>query len=874
MVDEVIHGDCIKEMQSMEEHSIDSIVTDSPYGLTFLNRNWDKFSSMGFLRFSYKWSKEALRIQKPGAYLVNCSAPKKYHLMACGVELAGFNIKDCIFWCYGSGWSKNLDISKAIDSLLGHEREIIGKRYRHGGGKDTQYMGMTQDPEVIITKPSSKEAQQWDGWGTGLTPAHEDIILAQKPYERTYANNILKWGVGALNIDGCRIGYNPQKETDSRIYDQSKNITRGTHKNATLKYAPDGNDYPMYNSQKGRWPSNLILFHHPDCKLIGTKDVGSGHPKHNQEIKRKGMRPNSASFNSQNSGFDVNKGQSLGNYGVETINAYECHPECPIRMIDQQSGFTKTRPDLNYKWNKTNCDGNTFKNRGTYIPRDDKGGASRFFYNAKAYVKERNAGCEGLFWEIRGDKFIQISKDVYQSLPEKNRAEGNPISTLKPINLMRYLVRLVTPPGGTVLDPFGGCYDDKTEILTNKGWKLFQDLTIEDKVASLKKGTKELIYINPLEIQKYKYNGKMIKVKHRSIDLLITPDHNMYFRGHHRQNYEFMKANLLKYETLYSINSIKWKGIEKEYFYPPKINYNKYSSKYNQKERLKMDDFLEFLGWYISDGHVNISKYTIAITQTKEDNWKEIGDCITRLGYKWNFVQNRRFKFGNKQLYNYLRVLGKAHQKHIPYEFLNLSKRQLTILFNALIKGDGHIERDGRTRYYTTSKILAGQMQELAIKLGYNSTLKKYWRKKAFSKKYNRFIKGKHTSYIISIRKSKECKLLRSKHFKEEYYNGYVYCCTVPSHILYVRRNGKPIWCGNSGTTAIACLIEGFNYIIIEKRKVFAKTIIPKRLTYWKDPAHWKLLKDHTLLPQIKTIQNKRQNLSIMDFLEVSKQNV
>jgi len=271
----------------------------------------------------------------------------------------------------------------------------------------------------------------------------------------SYANNVIKYGVGGYNIDRCRVQYNPKKETDSRIYNQEKNVTRGTHNGATIRYAPDGNEFPMYNSPKGRWPSNLILSHHPECKLIGVKKVGSGKSRHNSEIHRKGIGE-TGPFNSQNCGFDVNKGQGLGNYGTEIIEAYECHPECPIRLLDEQSGITETKPDYTYKYNKTNCNGNTFKKRGTYTPRSDKGGASRYFYCAKVHPNERNAGCENFFWEIQGDDFKKITKKQYELLPKKQRAKGNPIATLKPINLMRYLARLVTPLGGTVLDPFSG----------------------------------------------------------------------------------------------------------------------------------------------------------------------------------------------------------------------------------------------------------------------------------------------------------------------------------------------------------------------------------------------------------------------------------
>ena len=390
-------------MENIDANSIDSIVSDIPYGLGFMGKDWDKFTTKEYQDFCFEWGTRALKILKPGAYCLPFSAPRKYHRMACGLEDAGFLIKDMINYEYGCGFPKSLDISYAIDKYFGKEKErkVLNTRYRHGGGKQDQYMQMTADPEIKITEPITLEAKQWVGHGTGLKPAHEPIALAQKPYEGTYAENILKWGVGGLNIDACRINYIKEKEVDSRIYNQEKNITRGKHENATLKYAPDGNEFPMYKSNKGRHPSNLILDEVSAEMLDQQSSIsGGGTPKHNREIKRKGFS------------------------GDGPFNEFSC-------------GFT-------------------FENLTSWGNMGDKGGVSRFFYCAKAYVNERNAGCEDLYWEKINDNFKKITKKQYNLLPAKKRAKGNPISTLKPINLMRYLVRLVTPPNGIVLDPFAG----------------------------------------------------------------------------------------------------------------------------------------------------------------------------------------------------------------------------------------------------------------------------------------------------------------------------------------------------------------------------------------------------------------------------------
>jgi len=484
-VNQVYCGDSFEVLDTLESNSLEASVSDWPYGIGFMGLNYDQFTSKEYQEFCFEMGSKLLRVLKPGAYCVAQGLPKKSHRLACGLEDAGFHIKDKIEWTFGSGNPKNLDISKAIDKFFGIEvsqreiikanpnfreshinptnnvpmhnpREIIGKRMRHGGGKAEEYMGLTQKPEIYITKPYTKEAEQWDDWGTGLSPAHETIILAQKPREGRYVDNLLKWGVGVLNIGGCRIPYNRKKEVDSRIYNNKTNFTRGTHKTATISYAPDGNNFPMYKPDKGRWPSNFILTHHPECILTGFKKVGSGKPKHNSEIQRKGIG-NNGPFNKSSCGFDVNKGQGLGNFGEEIIESYLCHPDCPIKLIDFQSGITSTGDIKPYiQKGKGHIDYAIMgKIRNTYH-KGDKGGASRYFYCGKVYPTERNAGCEDLFWEKINNKFKRISKKRFDTLPDNRKINGNIIKTLKPINLMRYLVRLVTPRGGTVLDPFAG----------------------------------------------------------------------------------------------------------------------------------------------------------------------------------------------------------------------------------------------------------------------------------------------------------------------------------------------------------------------------------------------------------------------------------
>lgn len=414
MINQSLCGDAIEVMEKISPNSIDSLVGDGPYSWGFMGADWDKFTPKEYQDFSFEWGSKAIEILKPGALCLSFSAPRTYHRMACGLEDAGFKIKNCIMWLFSQGIPKTLNISLEINKHLGGEikrgkmliapdgqpydkRKKIGKPltdYCYGGD-------IIKEDDLYEKIPTHPKALEWVGWATDTMSAYEPIVIAQKPCEGTYAENVLKWNCGGINIDACRIKYIKEKEVDSRIYNPEKNVTRGTHENATIKYAPDGNEYPMYKTQKGRWPKNIIL--DPiNAKMLDHQSgiSGGSMPKHNREIHRQGFIENGP-FNSSNCGFDVNKGKGLANYG-------------------------------------------------------DKGGASRFFYIAKTYVKERNAGCEDLYWEQANGDFKKITQEQYNLLDPDDRAIGNPIKTLKPINLMRYLVRLVTPPNGIVLDPFGG----------------------------------------------------------------------------------------------------------------------------------------------------------------------------------------------------------------------------------------------------------------------------------------------------------------------------------------------------------------------------------------------------------------------------------
>jgi site-specific DNA-methyltransferase (adenine-specific) len=261
---ELLLGDCLDRLKDLEDNSIDAIVTDPPYGLSFMGKKWDyDVPSVDI------W-KECLRVLKPGGYLLSFAGTRTQHRMAVNIEDAGFEIRDMIAWVYGSGFPKSLNIGKAVDKLQGNEREVSGYEERFGRegrkakcGFKEEYVGAsgTQDQSAMkpIMLPVSEEAKQWEGWGTALKPALEPITVARKPLgEKTVAENVLKWGTGGINIDGCRVG------TDTRTY---KGMSSNKPEVGTFR---DDNWKPknIEVTATGRFPANLILSYPEDEYVI------------------------------------------------------------------------------------------------------------------------------------------------------------------------------------------------------------------------------------------------------------------------------------------------------------------------------------------------------------------------------------------------------------------------------------------------------------------------------------------------------------------------------------------------------------------------------------------------------------------------------
>ncbi len=378
MKSQILHGDCRKVLKTLPDNSIDSVVTDPPYGLSFMGKDWDHGVP------GVKFWVEILRVSKPGAFLLAFGGTRTFHRLACAIEDAGWEIRDCVMWVYGSGFPKSLDVSKAIDKMAGAKggsgpmkrggerlaRLVDGKR--DGEGRWGDEAG--RDPYTYI--PTTDAAKQWQGFGTALKPAWEPIIVARKPIEGTVAQNVLKWGVGALNVDGCRVG--------------TETITQHGRKE-TWSGSMSGKNYAQEagtNPHQGRWPANVVH--------DGSEEVVRLFP--------------------QNKTTWISK-KHRNNRDGEIFGALK-HPG------DQ--GF------------------------------NDSGSAARFFYTAKASKSERWAyckDCKTAFQEKDRKKHWHKHKDEHGSKCWKHIVSH---PTVKPLNLMEYLVRLVTPKKGIVLDPFCG----------------------------------------------------------------------------------------------------------------------------------------------------------------------------------------------------------------------------------------------------------------------------------------------------------------------------------------------------------------------------------------------------------------------------------
>ena len=243
----LLHGDCLEQMKTLDDNSVDSIVSDPPYGISFMAKKWDYDVP------SVEVWREAMRVLKPGGHALIACGTRTQHRMVVNIEDAGFEIRDVVSWIYGSGFPKSLNISKAIDKAAGAEREVVGTETRYNEPSGIVAAGRDERTliERKITAPATEAAKQWDGWGSALKPSSEFFTLCRKPLsEKTIAANVLKWGTGGINIDGCRVG------TEEKLHPSSS--TKMKYGGNAMNESSTKNDPNWVQNTQGRFPANLI----------------------------------------------------------------------------------------------------------------------------------------------------------------------------------------------------------------------------------------------------------------------------------------------------------------------------------------------------------------------------------------------------------------------------------------------------------------------------------------------------------------------------------------------------------------------------------------------------------------------------------------
>lgn len=337
----IYNGDMLDMLQVIKSESIDAIVCDPPYELGFMNKSWD---STGIAFKKETWE-NCLKVLKPGGYLLAFGGSRTYHRIACAIEDSGFEIRDCIMYLYGCGFSKSYNIGLAIDKKNGVDNRTGNIRTDGVNNQNICYDFKTMKPKF-----EERIAQnEWQGWGTCLKPAYEPIIVARKPFKGSVVDNIIKYKVGGLNIDECKIGNEKRTQfsgkSNGRIYSEY------SQKNA------------HFETVEGRFPANVIT--------DGSEEVAKG-------------MPNTTST-----------------------------------PIAEES-------------------------------------AMRYFYSAKASKKDRDEGLDAFEERKTTDGCIRANVETARKFGANSALRKNIHPTCKPTELMQYLVRLVSPKGATILDPFMG----------------------------------------------------------------------------------------------------------------------------------------------------------------------------------------------------------------------------------------------------------------------------------------------------------------------------------------------------------------------------------------------------------------------------------
>jgi phosphoribosylamine-glycine ligase len=356
-----------------------------------------------------------------------------------------------------------------------------------------------------------------------------------------------------------------------------------------------------------------------------------------------------------------------------------------------------------------------------------------------------------------------------------------------------------------------GCYDEKTEVLTKSGWKPFKEVTKTDSICTLNPATHEIEYQIPKALVVFSHHKKMIAIKNRSIDILVTPDHNMYIETQQdykkkRNRFRFVRAKELQSQSLVTRTG-KWLGEEKSVFILPSVMVTDTGRTQRQVQEtgtmeIPMDIWLRFLGVWLSDGFTNkrpgegFGSYAVGISKEQCPQRDEIREMLKQFPVRFA-EDDREFLCYDKRLGEYLSKFGGAPEKFVPDIVKELSPRQIRIFLEWFAKGDATQMAHGFRIFYTSSRRLADDIQELLLKIGRVGLVKSRTRE-ARRWIVNHFADSSRPQFEVIERVRKLTSWLDRRDMTSVDYDGKVYCATVENHVMYVRRNGKPYWCGNT----------------------------------------------------------------------------